>query len=503
MRHRYSTLLLIAIALVITFSLTGYAQEIAAFHEFDDNQELPEHGDHTVSYTAKDNGFVLLQSFGTKKEAYYGLAKYDAALNKKWSKQLVPNFSTEQKFFVHSAGERIYFFCTNRDAKTKLTELFWYQFDLEGNMLVERKSLHSSKELNGVHLAISDNGEHAVLIPGNDLGGHLTLTKGKTAMLEVNYFALNASQNTMEAKKASISGIKDMYLRNMAITQDGQWRMLCSTASMEFQLLNYNPATNTSSVLVSKIAGYPCSLTDDDFFIVANYLEADYLKIKELTIHTYQNGKSERKSYPLAPEIVKELAQTASEHQISKVEVMEDFIPQEFIKVKDGFYFYAERCLTEYQQQATKSLGDPDTKREDLYNRVAQPVAYASYELLVSFINTSGKLEWMRLIDKSCWTESWMPKAVPVVVKDELYFVYENREKKFYVSDFLFSEAEAMIAKIDRQGNITKNTLFPEYKMWNGFYNHRSFQVSDKTALLVFYKKEVKKWVMYRLDFEG
>jgi hypothetical protein len=487
--HKYLVLLIL---LVLTSSngIKLYAQNIEAALYLGRKEPKPT----WFEYSPNDKGLVTLGQLTRTSSRYIGIFKYDQNFSRQWQKTLFEQNGRLSVDHLSVLGNNIVVFVSEELPKEEQVVVWAYQYDLNGNLLKNRKEVSRGprlkKERMTLNYTLSPNKKQLLCFQKDG-------RKGENEKL--TFFIFDEKFKEPVEGGLQIPWPSEQFdLRAIRVGNNGDVFILgridqarnTSADNWLHYMYRYDPKVNDAIEIPLDFQDN--FVTDLNFrtdrennILIAGYYSKKgpgniagvfYQRIDGITnkavVETY---------HPFDEDF---MARYLSQRQLEKGKELTNFFLDKIIPRSDGGLL----ILGEQYYVTVNTY-------RDIYGYWFNQTFYHYDDVLVTSISGDGKMEWSSVVYKRQMSEnSSQLSYFDVVTADRLYLFYEYREKD--------AGPNVYFQTIDFDGQVSaRKPMFPEYKAADSFYRSFCEQVNNQEAILVYFQQKRKVFSLIKVSF--
>ncbi len=482
---------LLVSCLLLVINLPLQAQEIVAALHLDKREPTP----LWFEYVRADQGLVTISYLTRQSSREVGLFKYDARLKRQWNVLLFEQNGRMTIEQLAVLGERILIFVAERFPREKNTKLYFYEYDLEGQLITKAQEFYqtSGRPSNDAVLTyISSINQRKLLCFDNLMQ--------KSRPEQAQFFVFDADDSGIEGNLIQFPYPDNrLQLRDVRVGNNGHIYALArlekvgserSPEGYAYLVFHYDLAADRleeielpfQTVYVTDLILKPDR--DNNVLVggfysrrtsgqVAGVLYAfiDWTS-RQVLRHNIQDFDSAF------------LAKYLSARQIERGKELADFYLDDLVLRSDGGVL-----LLAEQYYITSST------YRDVYGFWYSNDLYNYEDVAVVSLSPSGQIEWTAIVDKAQASDAPVELSyLPLVGETSLLIFYKARLQGFGHNVYF--------QRVDYNGTVsTPRAFFPKFGSRDVFYRRFSEQIGNREAIFVYYQAKGRIFTLAKVAF--
>ncbi|MFM2375209.1 MAG: hypothetical protein RLZZ165_306 [Bacteroidota bacterium] len=468
-----------------------FSQTVVARLDLDRRSPQPS----LVEYVAADGGIVTLGNQTSKSSRYLCINKYDDQFSKSWTRQVLQQNGQNGIDMMTVLGENIYVFDSEYFPRDRTIRTSYTRFDLGGNVVVPRKEIANlpNEEKHRVDLKYVHSINKKKLLCYKNLE-----EDGKFET--ILYYLFDANTSEMVTGKIQIPYLDDKFqVRKIMVSNAGKIYVLGKYFKVNrvktpddfgFKIYQYEPGSpeaHEASIDLGEL--YITDLTlkidrDENLFLAGFYSHQSANQIIGTCFFKFNGDLKEevRSSQHFSEDF---LANFLRDRQIEKGHELQNFYLDNIILRSDGgVLLIAEKFYTTFNSYV------------DIYGYWVDQKIFHYDEIIVNSVAATGDLEWSAVVPKQQQSsQRGHLSYVEVVSGTNLYLVYGHQIGK--------TPQTVYVNNVDFDGKVAdRKALLPGAGHDETFYPQYSEQISNSTALIVYFQDREKLFSMVKVAFD-
>lgn len=446
-------------------------------------------------YVKEDAGLATLSYMDRRSTRYVGIFKYDAAFQRQWVVQFLQNNLRNSILHFTVLGSRIMVFVGEDQPKEGTQVIYFYAYDLEGNVIADRVRLTEVdrkidlrqtfkfvRSMNNRLLACVQTFPQRKELAESPI--HYYIFEAGIDGYREDKFDLPYRNSKLKLKEVELSNYGNLHLLAKLQEQDNP-----VLADVKYTLFRYSPARG--GLLETPMYFADSLITDLTFQVSANeevFMGGFYSRTRAdqayglvyLRLDSADHFMKVVRFQPFGNDF---LAKYLTKRQIDKGRELTDFFLDKIILRSDGgMLFLAEQFFITY----VESYG--------AYGLSTFRELYHYNDIAAFSVSPTGELEWTALIPKSQTGESkYELSYFPAIGPSGVLLFYRERLST--------GGQHVFYSHVDFEGVVTTPRIFQErMRATDTFYRSACEQITNKEAIMVYMKNRMLTLAKINLD---
>lgn len=447
-------------------------------------------------YARADNGLVTLSERKNKSgEKEIALYKYDASFRRQWARPLFARDDNRRIERLDVIGDKIYIFVSRRFPREKESRLYFYQYNLEGEELVDEIEFYTSENYDkGMNImAFEESIDRNKLVCYDNL-------RAKDLPERSQFFIFSYDDASITGKELEFPyRDRDLRVEQIQLANSGHIYILGRLKKqkrarhpedLSYILFKFYPETE-------KLVEIPLpfdTLYVTDLMIKAdaanNVLLGGFYSLQNAsqvagTLYARFDGENDKlltaKTAPLGNDI---MAQYLTERQLRKEKELDDFYLDQIAPRSDGGML----MLAEQYYVTSSSY-------RDVYGFWYSNETYNYDDVLALSISPEGEIEWHAIVEKEQASEYQGELSyLSVIGPSGLIIFYKTRMRG------LGRNVYYTLISYDGETSPPR-AFFEDFDNRDVFYREFSEQISNRKAILALYKSKARVFSLTKIAF--
>jgi hypothetical protein len=482
--------LLIA-GLLLVFTVPVRAQEIVAALNLDKREPTP----LWFEYVRADQGLVTISYLTRQSSREVGLFKYNAQLKREWNVLLFEQNGRMTIEQLAVLGERILIFVAERFPREKNTKLFFYEYNLDGQLITKGQEFYQSAgrpSNEAVLTYITSINQRKLLCFDNLLK--------KSRPEEAQFFIFDADDAGIEGNRIKFPYPDNrLQLRDVKVGNNGNLFVLArleqpsterSPDGYAYLVFQYDLATEQldelelpfQSVFVTDLILKPDRANN---VLVGGFYSRRASGQVAGVLYAFIDWSSQQVlRHHIQDFDAAFLAKYLSTRQIEKGRELADFYLDDLVLRSDG-----GMLILAEQYYITSST------YRDVYGFWYTNDLFNYEDVAIVSLSPLGQIEWTAIIDKAQASDAPVELSyLPLVGESSLLIFYKARLQGFGHNVYF--------QRVDYDGTVsTPRAFFPKFGSRDVFYRRFSEQTGNREAIFVYYQAKGRIFTLAKVVF--
>ena len=473
----------------------GQRSNIVARLDLGKNDPKPEF----YEYSPIDQGLITLGPMSRISSRYIGLRKYDRDLRQEWETSVLEQSERKTIDFVSIVGQYIFVFVSESFPKEGVIKSYYYEYDLDGNQLVEREilSVYPLEKEQKVELQYVLSPNKRKLLCFKNL-------RNKRDTEEILYYLFDDEGDYIQSGEISLRYPDNRFrVRNVRVSNQGNVFVLGKftlrnrvrdTDDYKYVVYRHDVATQTGKEISVDLGDRHISdlafrLDRDDNMYLAGFYSnrSTYQIVGTLFQKVSPGGEIMMNSTEKFGENF--LSNYLSGGQIDRGRELKNF----YLDPEDGIILRSDGGVLLLAEKFYVT----SRPYRDIYGYWVNRDIFHYEDVILTSINGNGEIEWHAIVDKNQIGESPANLSYFNAIGGAGNFIfYEYKPRRNKVNVYYNA--------VGIEGEVSnRQPLFADYRFGNEFYPRFCEQVDNNTAIMVYFQSRGKKLSVVKVQFDG